>query len=275
MWNPGADPILSSLLRAFDIERPRAPKMVPQWNLALVLQAFLEEPFEPLETCLMKFLTWKTAFLVALAAARRVSCLHALSLDPDPQNPDLPGSLWFGRHKCDVTSFTNPAFVAKNQKTEGNPPVVIKSLRSFIASQDEPDNKLCPVRALLYYLKRTQPRRGTCFRLFLPYKVGQGDNQLKLNSVSRWIKSAIKQAYSSAGNSCFIQGLVGISAHEVRAVAASWAVFNNAPMEDILKAAYWNNESTFTNFYLRNMAGFSEQIHRLGPLSVAQTTVRR
>lgn len=46
-------------------------------------------------------------------------------------------------------------------------------------------------------------------------------------------------------------------------------------MEDILKAAYWNNESTFTNFYLRNMAGFSEQIHRLGPLSVAQTTVRR
>lgn len=172
MWNPGADPILSSLLRAFDIERPRAPKMVPQWNLALVLQAFLEEPFEPLETCLMKFLTWKTAFLVALAAARRVSCLHALSLEPDPQIPDLPGSLRFGRHKCDVTIFTNPAFVAKNQKTEGNPPVVIKSLRSFIASQDEPDNKLCPVRALLYYLKRTQQRRGTCFRLFLPYTVG-------------------------------------------------------------------------------------------------------
>ena len=33
-------------LRAFDIERPRSPKVVPQWNLALVLQAFLKEPFE-------------------------------------------------------------------------------------------------------------------------------------------------------------------------------------------------------------------------------------
>ena len=47
-WNPGTDPILSSLLRAFDIEQPRSTKVVPQWDLALVLQAFLEEPFEPL-----------------------------------------------------------------------------------------------------------------------------------------------------------------------------------------------------------------------------------
>lgn len=103
----------------------------------------------------MKFLTWKTIFLVALASARRVSCLHALSLAPDPQQPDLPGSLRFGRHRTDESIFTNPAFVAKNQRLESNPPVVIKSLRSFIASQEEPDNKLCPVRARLYYLRRT------------------------------------------------------------------------------------------------------------------------
>lgn len=274
-WNPGTDPILSSLLRAFDIERPKSPKIVPQWNLALVLQAFLEEPFEPMDCCAMKFLTWKTVFLVALASARRVSCLHALSLEPDPQQPDLPGSLRFGRHKTDVTIFTNPAFVAKNQRLEPNPPVVIKSLRSFIASQEEPDNKLCPVRALLYYLKRTQARRGNCFRLFLPYKLGLGDNKLQPDSISRWIKSAVRQAYTSAGNSEFVRGLVGISAHEVRAIATSWAAFNSAPVEDILKAAYWNSETTFTNFYLRDMSGFSEQIHRLGPLSVAQTTVAR
>ena len=121
----------------------------------------------------MRFLTWKTVFLVALASTRCVSCLHALSLEPDPQQSDLPGSLRFGRHKTDVTIFTNPAFIAKNQRLESNPPVVIKFLRSSIESQEEPDNKLCPVRALLYYLKRTQPRRGNCFRLFLPYKLGQ------------------------------------------------------------------------------------------------------
>jgi len=255
------------------MERPRSPKIVPQWNLALVLQAFLEERFEPMDSCAMKFLTWKTVFLVALASARLVSCLKALSLEPDPQQPDLPGSLRFGRHKADVTIFTNPAFVAKNQRLEPNPPVMIKSLRSFIASQEEPDSKLCPVRVLLYYLKRTQARRGTCFRLFLPYKLGQGDNKLQPDSISRWIKSAVRQAYTSAGNSQFIRGLVGISAHEVRAIATTWAAFNSTPVEDILKAAYWNNETTFTSFYLRDMSGFSQQIHRLGPLSVAQTTV--
>ena len=95
-WNPGTDPILSLLLRAFDIERPRSPKVIPQWNLALVLQAFLEEPFEPMDCCAMKFLTWTTVFLVALVSTRCVSCLHALSLEPNPEQSDLPGSLRFG-----------------------------------------------------------------------------------------------------------------------------------------------------------------------------------
>ena len=90
--------------------------------------------YRPMDSCAMKFLAWKTVFLVALASARRVSCLPALSLEPDPQQPDLPGSLMFGRHKADVTIFTNPAFVAKNQRLDSNPPVVIKSLRSFIAT---------------------------------------------------------------------------------------------------------------------------------------------
>ena len=158
---------------------------------------------------------------MALASARRVSCLHALSLEPDPQQSDLPGSLRFGRRKTDVTIFTNPALIAKNKRLESNPPVVIKSLRSFIASEEEPDNKLCPVRALLSYLKHTQRRQGNCFRLFFPYKLGQGDNKLQPDSVSRWIKSAGRQAYTSAGNCPFIRGLVGISAHEVRAIATS------------------------------------------------------
>jgi len=91
--------------------------------------------------------------------------------------------------------------------------------------------------------------------LFLPYKLGLGDDKLQ----------------PDAGK--FVRGLMGISAHEVRAIATSWAAFNSAPVEDILKAAYWNSETTFTNFSLHDMSGFSEQIHRPGPLSVAQTTV--
>ena len=52
-WNPGSDPILSSLLCSFDIKHPRSPKIVPQWNLALVLQAFLKNPLS-----LWMFVLW-------------------------------------------------------------------------------------------------------------------------------------------------------------------------------------------------------------------------
>ncbi len=174
---------------------------------------------------------YRAMTLIALASARRGSCLRALSPEPDPQHPGLPGSLRFGRHKIDVTIFTNPAFVAKNQRLESNPPVVIKSLRSLIARQEEPDNKLCPVRALLYYLKRTQARRGNCFSLFLPNKLGLRDNKVQPDSISRWIKSAVRQAFTSAGNSEFLRGLVGISAHEVIAIATSWAAFTTASVD--------------------------------------------
>ena len=46
----------------------RIPKpMIPQWDLALVLNVLSEAPFEPLSEISLKFLTWKTVFLVTLA----------------------------------------------------------------------------------------------------------------------------------------------------------------------------------------------------------------
>ena len=179
-------------------------------------------------------------FLVPLASARCVSCLHALSLEPD-----LPGSLRFGQHKADVTIFTNLAFVAKNQRLESNPPLVMKSLRTLIHIKSGGAWQWAVSSA------------WQLFHLFLPYKLGQGDNKLRPDSVSRWIKSAVRQAYTSAGNSQFIRVPVGISAHEVRAIATSWAVFNSAAVGEILRAAYWNSETTFTSFYLCDWPGFS------------------
>ena len=55
----------------------------------------------------------------------------------------------------------------------------------------------------------------------------------------KWMKSEVRQAYTSAGNSQFM------FASEVRATATSWAVFNSARVPEL---AYWNNETTFTSF---------------------------
>ena len=45
-----------------------------------------------------------------------------------------------------------------------------------------------------------------------------------------------------------------IKAHEVRALSSSWAFFDKVPLNEILKAAVWNQSSTFAKFYLRDMS---------------------
>ena len=60
-----------------------------------------------------------------------------------------------------------------------------------------------------------------------------------------------------------------IKAHEVRAVSSSWAFFDKVPLNEILKAAVWNQSSTFAKFYLRGMSQQLENLHTLGPIVVA------
>ena len=45
----------------------------------MVLETLIKEPYKPLQTASLKFLTHKCIFLLALASAKRVSKLHALS----------------------------------------------------------------------------------------------------------------------------------------------------------------------------------------------------
>ena len=48
--------------------------------------------------------------------------------------------------------------------------------------------------------------------------------------------------------------LANVTAHVVRSIATSWAVFNNAPFKDMMQAADWTGHSTFQTFYSRAMA---------------------
>ena len=54
----GSDPIISELFKAFEIQRPVAPK----WDLAYVLTSLCKEPFEPLHQASMLFLTMQITF---------------------------------------------------------------------------------------------------------------------------------------------------------------------------------------------------------------------
>ena len=63
----GKDPELSSLLHSFAKDAPLRKPVLPPWDLSLVLLMLTKAPFEPMHLSDIKFFTWKTVFLVALA----------------------------------------------------------------------------------------------------------------------------------------------------------------------------------------------------------------
>ena len=77
----GSDPRLSELIRNFERSRPAMRTVVPRWNLSCVLWSLTKAPYEPLASASLLLTSVKTAFLLALASAKRRSELHALSIE--------------------------------------------------------------------------------------------------------------------------------------------------------------------------------------------------
>jgi integrase len=91
----GSDEFLSLMFKNVCIERPKQRRLVPAWDLGIVLKALQLSPFEPLDLISFRFLTYKCCFLLALATGRRRSELHALSVSEScirfaANNPRLP-----------------------------------------------------------------------------------------------------------------------------------------------------------------------------------------
>jgi len=255
------DRTLSALIRSFHVEKPKSRSLFPQWNLALVLESLLGEPYEPLQEADIKFLTYKCVFLLTLATGRRRGDVHALSMSPS--------CLRWAKDYSWVTIATDPVFVAKNQLANFSPePVKIPSLANIVGRADR-DRLLCPVRSLRFYLAKTKGGRGMRHRLFLPIKAGKED--ISAESISRWIVQVIKRAYTDTPDQHL--RLHQVRAHEVRALASSWALANGVALDNLMSASFWRGHSTFTNFYLRSLANHSDSLYSLGPIVAAQSVI--
>lgn len=257
----GTDHQLGALLKSFYIERPRSAVQFPKWNLALVLRSLTKGPYEPLATASLKFLTLKTVFLLAFASAARRSELHAWDASSLKHAPDW-SSVWIS---------TIPGFLAKNQSSsEGARSFQIRALSTFVSPDMTEDRSLCPVRALKRYLATVKPSRGQRRRLFLSFKPGF-TKEICANTISAWLKKVILLAYETADEED--QTLLGVRAHEVRALSASWASYAGASISTILEACHWRAHSTFTSFYLRDLSAVADDLYSLGPLVAAQQRV--
>ena len=125
----GSHPVLSELIKSFAKQRQVDRSLAPKWDLAFVLSHMCKAPFEPLDKASLFHLSVKTVFLVTMATARKVSEVHAFSIDPD--------HLRFSNMDGSLILRTQSGFLAKNQLPSRAPDsITIPKLSNFCRESD-------------------------------------------------------------------------------------------------------------------------------------------
>ena len=235
----GQHPLVCQFMKGARRLRPVSRSLTAPWDLSVVLDALSRPPFEPLQQVELKVLSFKTALLLALASAKRVSDIHALSVNPS--------CMQFLMGDSKVLLKPNPAFVPK----VFNPalsyrPIELSAFHPppFGTQEHERLNALCPVRALRTYVEKTAGFRKS-EQLFVSWATPHLGKPLTKQRLSHWIVGAIAMAYNSKGQ----RAPVGLRAHSTRGMATSWALFQGVSVEEICAAASWATPHTFTRFY--------------------------
>ena len=224
----GQHPHIIRLLKGIFNERPPIKKLVPEWDLCLVLGCLRKPPFEPLKDASLKHVTWKTCFLVAITTFRRCSDLQSLQLGEETVNVQRKG----------VT------FIRTGMAKQDRPSHV--SCNIFVPAFTK-DKLLDPKRALTYYLRRTENFRNSD-RLKMFIAVNKPHKPVSCKTISRWITDTIKFCYRTEGKT---PGRV--HGHQTRSYGPSWARFKGTSSKDIMEAADWSRETTFVKYYLTDV----------------------
>ena len=259
--NISKDENLNRLLDGFHRDRSKGRRGIPAWNLSLVLHQLTKAPFEPLKKASLKYLTFKTVFLLALGSGKRRSEMHA----------------WLNRnirHQADwsmVSLYPSSSFLSKNQLARDGPdsvaPVVIPALSPSLDKSLKEDSSLCPVRALRYYLDKTQELRQNKELIFVSFKKGFSKD-ISPATLSSWIKQTAILCYQLSDQESL--DLHQVKAHDVRAFAASRAFHGGVSLDQILSACHWKSHNTFTQFYLKDLAWADSELYHLGPVVASQ-----
>lgn len=229
----GQHPDIVRLIKGVFNSRPPQKRLVPEWNLEAVLSSLQKKPFEPMKNASLKFITFKTVFLIAITCFRRCSDIQSLQLGEGSVNIQNTG-ITFSRHG-----------LAK-QDREGH-----YGTNIFIPAFKD-NKKLDPKRCLYYYLKRTEPFRkcpdgSDEKRVFL--SLNEPHKPVSSQTISNWIVQTLKLTLKNKK--------LKVKGHSTRALGSSYALYKGASLSSVLAAADWSRESTFVKYYLRDMSSQS------------------
>ena len=236
-------PILKDFIRSFEISAPRPIFPPPPWDLDKVLQFLSGPPFEPLARASFLDKTKKALFLLAMATAKRVSELQALSFQGE-----------------DLVLYYDPFFRAKTESVANPLPrsIIVPSLSDFAG--DLPERVHCPVRAIKYLRKAARSASFIPSRLFVSPR--NPERAMSKNAMSFYLRQLIVDsgAMSSARPP---------RAHDIRGIATSLNYYSNLSLSNLMQVATWRSNRVFASHYLKEVSATQDNIQQFGPLVIA------
>ena len=115
------DPSIQRWINGLEHTKGIPHMILTTWCLELVLAALTKTPFEPIRTCRLKYLTWKTVFLLVITTGCRASEMHTLCCKP----------LYIQLSSTGVTLFTRLEFLPKvYTKANVSRPIFVPAMRN-------------------------------------------------------------------------------------------------------------------------------------------------
>ena len=209
-----SDPVIRDLLRSFRLSSAERVLRPSAWDLSMVLTYFVSPALEPLSQASFRALTLTALFLLALATAKRVGELQALS-----------SIVTFVAGVACLSSI--PQFVAMSESLTRSIPrsFLVTSLADFAAGLNT-DLLLCPIRALRLYLLRARSLSPGRHRLFVSPR--RPSRAMSKNTVSFFLGEVISAAEVARPQ------VGSLRAHDVRSVFTSVAFHRNWSVTSVL-----------------------------------------
>ena len=165
----------------------------------------------------MKELSKKLAALLLIVSVQRVQTIHLLKVSCI-QFPTTGCTI----HVVDKLKHTRPGYHQK--------PLELPYFQA--------DEKLCAVKCLEEYIKRTKDLGQNCDQLLLCH--ARPHSPASKDTVSRWLRDVLTDAE-----------ICDFTPHSFRGALALAMLNSGATLDDILKSAGWTNALTFYKFYNR------------------------
>ncbi len=230
----GSDLTVINLLKHLSRVHRKPKRASPEWDISVVLNGLRRINSR---TCAIATLLYKTSFLVALGSGFRRGEVHAM----------IRQGLKHDLNWSYVVIHIQKSFLAKAQNPLRGNKKALEHIRipALPRLDDGSANPLCPVFNLRCYVNRTDITRHTAqVRLFIPAVNLLQD--IKIDTVSRWIKKGIELGYSLEDQEISVAHY----AHQVRSTSGTLAFACGVPLTNVLDAGRWSHSSTFfKNYY--------------------------